>query len=230
MRIAAVHRDKLNPHPRCRAPLSPRGLGVRAPVHPPATDVTHIRKGRLLRRLVHALVQVLRLLLDRALQSASALHGGGGRPCYAACVPRSGAYLPRAARPPLTRRLGSRLRTRQEPICLQHFLREDRDDDQCEQQTYEPEPAALLMRGVHISSGKQEPMRKRLSVRRAASGQSDQFRVWSTSLFFFIHGIISRSLAPTCSIGCSVVMRLFDNSVGAPARFSMMKSFAYSPL
>src|SRR6266705_430276 len=57
-----------------------------------------------------------------------------------------------------------------------------------------------------------------------------QFRDWSTSLFFLIHGIIERSLAPTCSIECSAVSRRRDNSVGAPARFSRMKSFAYSPL
>src|SRR6266508_1732408 len=57
-----------------------------------------------------------------------------------------------------------------------------------------------------------------------------QLRVWSTSLFFLIHGIIERSLPPTCSIGWSAMSRRRDSSVGAPARFSRMKSRAYSPL
>ena len=52
----------------------------------------------------------------------------------------------------------------------------------------------------------------------------------STRRFFLIHGIISRSFAPTFSIGCSAVMRRRDSSVGAPARFSRTKSFAYSPV
>src|SRR5207237_3883352 len=64
------------------------------------------RISKLLRRLVHALVQILRLLLDRALQSASALHGGGGSRCYAARVQRRGAYLTRAPWPALSGRFG----------------------------------------------------------------------------------------------------------------------------
>ena len=44
-----------------------------------------------------------------------------------------------------------------------------------------------------------------------------------------IHGIISRSRAPTFSIGSSAVMRLRESSVGAPARFSSTNSLAYSP-
>lgn len=45
-----------------------------------------------------------------------------------------------------------------------------------------------------------------------------------------IHGIISRSRAPTFSIGSSAVMRRRLSSSGAPARFSRTKSFAYSPV
>ena len=45
-----------------------------------------------------------------------------------------------------------------------------------------------------------------------------------------IHGIIARSFSPTTSIECSEVRRRRDCSVGAPARFSMMKLFAYAPV
>ena len=45
-----------------------------------------------------------------------------------------------------------------------------------------------------------------------------------------IHGIISRSRAPTFSIGSSAVMRRCESSPGAPARFSSPKSLAYSPV
>jgi hypothetical protein len=44
-------------------------------------------------------------------------------------------------------------------------------------------------------------------------------RVWSTSLFFLIQGIIERSFSPTTSIECSAVSRRRERSVGAPARF-----------
>src|SRR5437588_809062 len=68
------------------------------------------------------------------------------------------------------------------PGRLQSVLCEDRDDDQREQQADEAEPAALTMRSMPISFRKPEPMRKKSAclVLRAASGQSDQFRVWAT--------------------------------------------------
>src|SRR4029077_15656269 len=56
-----------------------------------------------------------------------------------------------------------------------------------------------------------------------------QLHVWSTSLFFLIQGIIERSFSPTTSIECCDVIRRRDISVGAPGRFSRMKSRAYSP-
>ena len=43
-------------------------------------------------------------------------------------------------------------------------------------------------------------------------------------------GIIARSLAPTSSIWCSEVRRRREIRVGAPALFSRMKLFAYSPV
>ena len=64
----------------------------------------------------------------------------------------------------------------------------------------------------------------------AARTSRGQLRLWSTSLFFLIQGIIARSFSPTTSIGCSAVRRRRDSSVGAPARFSRMKLFAYSPV
>src|ERR1700712_1651349 len=62
---------------------------------------------------------------------------------------------------------------------------------------------------------------------RAPEGQ---FFDWSTKRFFLIHGIIARNCSPTTSIGCSAVIRRRDIKVGAPARFSTMKLFAYSPV
>ena len=43
-------------------------------------------------------------------------------------------------------------------------------------------------------------------------------------------GIIARNCSPTTSIECSAVSRRRESSVGAPARFSRMKLFAYSPV
>jgi hypothetical protein len=43
----------------------------------------------------------------------------------------------------------------------------------------------------------------RLSEKRAVDQAANQFRLRSTSARCLIHGIISRSLAPTCSIECS---------------------------
>src|ERR1700682_3383754 len=131
----------------------------------------------LLRPFVDALVQVLRLLLDCAFQSASAFHGGRGGRRYAGSVKWRRDCDTRAAQPPLVGRPGAGLRSGEKPVCLQHFLREPRDDSQGEQQADEPEPAALAMRGTHISSRKQPPMRKKAGVRRAPIAQSDQFRV-----------------------------------------------------
>ncbi len=45
-----------------------------------------------------------------------------------------------------------------------------------------------------------------------------------------IHGIIARSFSPTTSICDSAIRRRLLISVGAPARFSMMKLLAYSPV
>src|SRR5215813_6980053 len=59
--------------------------------------------------------------------------------------------------------------------------------------------------------------------------RAPQFREVSTRRFFLIQGIISRSRAPTFSIGSSAVMRLRESSVGAPARFSSTNYLAYSP-
>src|SRR6188508_1306945 len=56
-----------------------------------------------------------------------------------------------------------------------------------------------------------------------------QLRLVSTSLFFLIHGIMARSFSPTTSMSCSASSRRLAFSVGAPARFSRMKSRAYSP-
>src|SRR4051812_38710980 len=65
----------------------------------------------------------------------------------------------------------------------------------------------------------------------AAEGRvQGQLRVWSTSLFFLIQGIMARSCSPTTSIELSALRRRRDCSVGAPARFSMMKLLAYSPV
>ena len=58
----------------------------------------------------------------------------------------------------------------------------------------------------------------------------NQFFDWSTSLFFFIHGIMLLNFSPTSSIGCSANSRRFAVSVGAPALASKMKLFAYSPV
>ena len=57
---------------------------------------------------------------------------------------------------------------------------------------------------------------------------SGKVQLWTS--FFLIHGIIDRSFSPTTSIECCAVIRRRDRSVGAPARFSRMKSFAYSPV
>src|SRR5713226_2507084 len=59
--------------------------------------------------------------------------------------------------------------------------------------------------------------------------REDQFLLVSTSLFFLIQGIIALNFSPTTSIGCSAVMRWRESRVGAPARFSRINSFAYSP-
>src|SRR5258706_14104659 len=56
-----------------------------------------------------------------------------------------------------------------------------------------------------------------------------QFLDVSTSLFLLIQGIIARSFSPTFSMSCSARSRRRALSVGAPARFSRMKSRAYSP-
>jgi hypothetical protein len=47
---------------------------------------------------------------------------------------------------------------------------------------------------------------------------SNQFLVWSTSLFFLIQGIIARNCSPTCSIGCcgQATARRHRRIVGAP--------------
>src|SRR6478609_2919112 len=65
---------------------------------------------------------------------------------------------------------------------------------------------------------------------RPQAAEQGQLRVWSTSLFFLIQGIMARSCSPTTSIECSEVRRRRDCRVGAPARFSMMKLLAYSPV
>jgi len=57
-----------------------------------------------------------------------------------------------------------------------------------------------------------------------------QLRDRSTRRLALIQGIMARSFSPTCSIWCSAVKRRRACRVGAPARFSRMKLFAYSPV
>ena len=60
---------------------------------------------------------------------------------------------------------------------------------------------------------------------RTRGREGVQFRVWSTSLFFLIHGIIARSFSPTTSRSSARPSGGGATcSVGAPARFSRMKS------
>ena len=65
---------------------------------------------------------------------------------------------------------------------------------------------------------------------RPSCASRDQLRDLSTSLLALIQGIIARSFSPTTSIWCSSVRRRRLISVGAPALFSRMKLFAYSPV
>src|SRR6202790_5018294 len=57
----------------------------------------------LFRRVVDALVQIPRLLLDRTFESPSTFDGGGGRRCHIGWVRRRRAHATRAARPALSR-------------------------------------------------------------------------------------------------------------------------------
>src|SRR6476661_7707678 len=75
-----------------------------------------------------------------------------------------------------------------------------------------------------------DPRRERLAPGIFPAAPRDQLRDLSTSLFALIQGIIARSFSPTTSIWCSEVRRRRDCRVGAPARFSRMKFFAYSPV
>src|SRR5450755_4872470 len=118
--------------------------------------------GALLRRFVHALVDIVRLLLYRALQSAGTLYRSPGGRCHVGSVHRRGARATRSAR---TGRLGLGLRARQQTVSLQHFLGEDRDDHERKQQADEPEPAALAMKAKHVSSRNRLPMRKKSAAR-----------------------------------------------------------------
>src|SRR5229473_852920 len=59
--------------------------------------------------------------------------------------------------------------------------------------------------------------------------RADQFRLLSTSARCLIHGIISRSLAPTCSIGCSAsLVRVALNEVWFTL-FSSIQSLVKRP-
>src|SRR5205085_11669369 len=83
-------------------------------------------------------------------------------------------------------------------------------------------------------SGREQGRPRAASLQAKDRGQARcpgaQLRLLSTSLLALIHGIIARSFSPTTSIGCSAVRRRREISVGAPARFSRMKLFAYSPV
>jgi hypothetical protein len=57
-------------------------------------------------------------------------------------------------------------------------------------------------RGLSKHGGPQRPGRDCAELVQSRTA-CDQFRLLSTSARCLIHGIISRSLAPTCSIGCS---------------------------
>src|SRR3954453_17923934 len=65
-----------------------------------------------------------------------------------------------------------------------------------------PNGAPLIAATVH-QRPLLDPKRARLREPVVASKTLDQFRLRSTSARCLIQGIISRSLAPTCSIGCS---------------------------
>ena len=86
-------------------------------------------------------------------------------------------------------------------------------------------PVERLLRRVADVASTAPACRPRAARRAPAA----QFLEVSTRRFFLIQGIISRSRAPTFSIGSSAVMRRRDSSVGAPARFSSTNSLAYSP-
>src|SRR6185437_7704684 len=64
---------------------------------------------------------------------------------------------------------------------------------------------------------------------RERGGLENQFFVWSTSLFFVIHGIIARSFAPTSSMGWAALRARVALKDGWPALFSSTQSRAKRP-